>query len=134
MRARTVLLALPIALVFVGSALAYRVVHVGQLDNGKTIILHPSDRLVVSLPGNASTGYVWRVRALDRSVVAFVSRTYVQKSPPPKSGVSGVYVLRFRAKTPGTTTLKLGYVQGTGTRAAKTYTLHLIVRSPAPRV
>ncbi len=136
MRIRTLSVLLAAALILPSAALAYRVVHVGRTWNRKSVILHPSDRLVVTLAGNATTGYSWSVMHVDPKVVKFVSRTYVSRSKPPTVGAGGKFILRFRAVAIGTTTLKLGYLQEGNSNAvpAKTYTLHLTVRSPAPRV
>jgi inhibitor of cysteine peptidase len=136
MKTRTISLLLIVALVVPGAALAYRVVRVGRLANGKTIVLRPSDRLVVTLPGNATTGYSWSVLHLDKSVVKYVGQTYVPRSAPGKVGAGGKYVLRFRAVRDGTTKLKLGYLQEGNSNAvpAKTYVLHLTVKPPPPRV
>ena len=125
-----------VALVVPTVALAYRIVRVGRLANGKTIVLRPSDRLVVTLPGNASTGYSWGILFLDKSVVKDVSVSYVPRSGPPKIGAAGKFVLRFRAVHVGTTKLKLGYLQEGNSNAvpAKTYVLHLTVKPAPPRV
>jgi predicted secreted protein len=133
-RFKVISLAAVATLVLSGSALAYRVVRVGELANGKTIMVHPSDRLLITLPGNATTGYTWRVLHSDSSVLKFVSRKYVTRSMPPKVGMSGNYVLRFRAVGIGTTKLRLGYVQSGSSTSAKSFSLHVIVKSPAPHV
>ena len=122
---------LVVLLVFAGTASAGRIVKVGRLANGKTIGLRVGDQLVVTLPGNASTGYLWRVRTLNQTTVKFVSRTYVA-SAGGKPGSGGKYVLRFRAVGNGTTALKLVYVQGHSKRAAQTFRLTLVVRAPPP--
>lgn len=133
-KAITTLLAL--ALILPATALAYRVVHVGRTWNGKSVLLHPSDRLVVTLAGNATTGYSWSVLHVDPKVVKYLGRTYVAHPTPPAVGGGGKYILRFRAVAIGTTTLKLGYLQEGNSNAVptKTYTLHLTVKSPVPRV
>ena len=124
-----VLIALAVLAVSVGSALAARVVKVGASANGKTIGLHVRDVLVVTLRGNASAGFSWRVRTLKRTIVKFVRRTYV---PGSGVGAGGKYVLRFRAVGVGTTPLKLVYVQSGHTKAAKTFRLTLVVKAPPP--
>jgi predicted secreted protein len=133
-RLKLIAVAAVIGLAVAGSAFAYRVVRVGPAADGKTFMVHPSDRLVVTLPGNASTGYSWKLLHVDSSVVKFVSRSYVAKPIPPKVGAGGAYVLRFRAAAIGTTKLKLGYIQAGSSKSAKTFSLKLVVRSPAPRV
>jgi predicted secreted protein len=136
MRVRIIPVLLVAALVAPSAALAYRVVRVGRLANGKTIVLRPSDRLVVTLPGNATTGYSWSVLQIDKPVVKYLGRSYVPPSYPGKVGAGGKYVLRFRAVRDGTTKLKLGYLQEGNSNAvpAKTYVLHLTVKPPPPRV
>jgi inhibitor of cysteine peptidase len=117
---------------FASVALGGQIVRVGKRVNGTTVALHRGDTLVVSLAGNASTGYSWRVRALDRSVVKPTGSTYVQrKTTPPKVGVGGTYVLRFRALAQGKTRLKLVYVRSGNTTAppARTFVLSVVVKS-----
>jgi predicted secreted protein len=116
----------------VGAAAAGRIVKVGPSSNGKTTVLQPSDVLVVSLPGN--TGYKWRVRSVDKTVLRPGSVTYVpRKAPSGKAGTGGTFTLRFRALRLGTTSLRLGYVRAGGTRALKAYTLNVVVKELPPR-
>ena len=135
-RLHLLLVAFFVCLLAASAAFAGRIVEVGQLSNGKTIVLHPTDRLVVTLAGNASTGYFWRVKTLDRRFVKFVSRIYVPSDGDPKVGAAGKYVLRFRAVAVGATPLKLAYVQsgGSGAKPAKTFRLSLVVKAPPPRI
>lgn len=119
----------------VGAATAGRIVKAGPGSNGKTTILQPTDILVVSLPGNATTGYAWRLRSVDKTVLRPGSVKYVpRKTPTGKVGTGGTYVLRFRALRLGTTRLRLAYVQAGGTKAAKTYMLNVLVKKLPPRV
>lgn len=129
-RAALILAALAALSVFAGAALAGRIVRVGKQYNGKTVALRTGDTLVVSLPGNATTGYYWRVRAVDRSVLRPAGWRYVpRRTNPPRVGAGGTYVLRFRAVGDGNTRLKLAYVQSGSTRAARTFALGVIVKS-----
>ena len=119
----------------VGAAVAGRIVKVGPGSNGKTTLLQPSDVLVVSLPGNATTGYAWRLRSVDKSVLRPGSVKYVPRTAPTgKVGSGGTYVLRFRALRIGATRLRLVYVRSGSTRPAKTYVLNVIVKVLPPRV
>src|SRR5437764_14304562 len=103
----------------VGAAVAGRIVKVGPGSNGKTTLLQPSDVLVVSLPGNATTGYAWRLRSVDRSVLLPGAVKYVpRKAPTGQVGRGGTYVLRFRALRLDATALRLAYVRSDGTRPA----------------
>lgn len=97
----------------VAGAEAARVVSVGSASNGKSVSLQRGDWLVVSLKGNATTGYAWRVKCVTKSVLKPRAVTYVP-DPNPKHlvGKGGVYRLRFKALTRGTTTLHLVYARG----------------------
>jgi hypothetical protein len=64
-------------LVCASAALAGRIVRVGLSANGKTEVLHPGDVLVVSLPGNPTTGFSWRLRKVDRAVLKLTSSAYI---------------------------------------------------------
>jgi inhibitor of cysteine peptidase len=117
-------------LLVVSAAAASRVVRVGPRANGGRVVLHRGDRLVVSLPGNATTGYSWRVSAVNRAILKPLGVTYVPKKVvPPKVGAGGTFVLHFRAIADGTTRLKLVYAQaGNATaRPAKTFSLKVFV-------
>jgi predicted secreted protein len=109
---------------------ATTIVKVGPRANGTSMRLHERDLLVVSLPGNATTGFAWRVRSVDRKVLELLSSKYVPRKSGGKVGTGGTYVFRFMAVAAGKTTLKLGYVQAGGTTAAKTYQLTITVKKP----
>jgi predicted secreted protein len=102
------------------------VVRVGGSKNGASVTLQRGSRLVVSLKGNATTGYAWKVRSVDKSVLKPLGVTYVQ-NPNPKHllGVGGVYRLPFKALARGTTVLKLVYVRGK--EFGGSYTLRVVV-------
>jgi len=110
----------------VGSAGAADVVRVGGSKNGSSVALQRGNRLVVSLKGNATTGYAWKVRSVDKSVLKPLGVAYVQ-NPNPKHllGVGGVYRLPFKALARGTTVLKLVYVRGK--EFGGSYTLRVVV-------
>lgn len=116
------------------AAAAGTVVRVGPKSNGKVVQLKTSDILVVSLPGNATTGFSWKVRAVDKTVLRPTSSKYVPRSSGGKVGAGGTFVLRFRADHAGTTRLRLGYMQAGSTKVAKTYALRVIVVKSLPRV
>lgn len=105
--------ALLAAVALATGAIAANIVRVGSSQNGKSVILPRGAQLVVSLKGNATTGYAWKVRSVNKSVLKPLAVTYVP-SPNPKHlvGKGGVYKLRFRALKNGTTVLKLAYARG----------------------
>jgi predicted secreted protein len=89
------------------------VVRAGSAKNGRSVALHRGDQLVVSLKGNATTGFAWKLKSVNRSVLKPRSVKYVP-SPNPHHlvGVGGAYKLRFRALARGTTVLRLKYARG----------------------
>jgi predicted secreted protein len=133
MRLLTILVVPTLALALAASAAAGRTIKVGPKANGTSLVLQPSDVLVVSLPGNATTGYAWRVRSVTRSVLQPVGTKYVPHKASGKVGVGGTYVLRFRALRGGVTTLRLVYSQSGSGSVAKTFKLHVTVKTPPPR-
>jgi inhibitor of cysteine peptidase len=121
---------LAVLLFAASAALASRIVRVGPRANGGHVVLHRGDRLIVSLPGNATTGYSWRVRTVNRALVKPLGVTYVPKKvTPPTVGAGGTFVLRFQAIADGTTVLRLVYVQSgnVSARPAKTFALKVFV-------
>ncbi len=129
MRRLVIVLAVSIAAVSLAAgAFGSSIIRVGKGDNGKTVRLHPGDRLVVSLAANPSTGYSWHVLRLNRSLVKLTGTRFIPGGPT-RPGSSGTYVLNFRAIASGTTRLKLGYVRsGPTDPPARTYVLTLVVR------
>lgn len=120
--------------VLVAAAAASSIVKVGPKANGSVVRLRTSDILVVSLPGNATTGFAWKVRSVNRTVLKPISTKYVPRPSGGKVGTGGTFVLRFRADQAGRTRLVLGYMQSGSTSAAKTFSLRVFVVKPLPRV
>jgi predicted secreted protein len=132
MRGTAVAIPVVVAAASLAAAAAAATIKVGPKANGTTIRLHQQDVLVVSLPGNATTGFAWRVRSVDRKVLKVVSSRYVPRKSGGKVGTGGTFVFRLSALAPGQTALRLAYVQAGGTQAAKTYRLHVAVTKPPP--
>jgi predicted secreted protein len=88
------------------------IITVTKTKNGKTITLHKGDKLVVKLAANATTGYAWKVKSVDKTVLKPLTSKYVP-SPNPKHlvGAGGTYKLSLRALAKGSTTLTLVYVR-----------------------
>ena len=117
------LVALIVALALVGTAAAAgpRIVGVGEQKDGEHAKAHVGDTLVVTLGANQSTGYSWKVAAVNRGVLRFDSSGYVPAAHAPLvAGAGGVAVLIFKVVGRGKTTLKLNYVSaGTPRRSAR---------------
>ncbi|HEY4976888.1 MAG TPA: protease inhibitor I42 family protein [Gaiellaceae bacterium] len=122
--------ALLVALSLSAAALACNgaLVSAGSADNGQGVALRHGQWLVISLKGNATTGYAWKVRSAGRaSVLKPLATKYVPNPNPTKLvGKGGVYKIRFEALAPGTTSLKLVYARGS--ELGGSYTLRVVVR------
>ena len=130
MRGMRVAVAATLSMLVLGSsASAADIRRVGPKANGSSIMIPLDTILVVSLPGNATTGYRWRVRLVNRDILKPLSVRYLPKKPlPGHVGGSGTYVLRFQATSYGMTRLRLVYTQaGTSTTPLKTFTLRVRV-------
>jgi inhibitor of cysteine peptidase len=112
-------LAAVVVLLAAGTALAAKTVTIGAASNGKTVHLEVGDRLVVSLPGNPSTGYIWQIVKVDRTVLR--PGTWSFKPSVNRPGAAGVEKRPFTALQAGTTRLKLGQTQSGSGHVAKTF-------------
>ncbi len=128
--ARVLLATLTGILVLAGGAAAGTVVGIGEQSQGSLVRLQRGDTLVVSLGANATTGYSWRVAAVDRHVLAPDASGYVAaRHAPGIVGSGGVAVLTFRAVAAGRTALKLAYVSpGRKPTAARRFAVVVLVR------
>jgi inhibitor of cysteine peptidase len=115
-----------------GVAAGQSVVGIGEQSVGTTVRLHRDDILALSLGANASTGYSWKLAAVDRSVLRPDASTYLESTHPPGMvGSGGVSVLTFKAVAAGRTALRLAYV-GPGRNAPtdKRFSVSVVVVVP----
>jgi inhibitor of cysteine peptidase len=82
-------------------------VAINQSSSGSTVSLHQNQIMIVTLPGNGTTGYVWDVVPGSESVLTQQGSEYVPDSN--NAGSGGVYNFTFKAAVPGTATLNLNY-------------------------
>ena len=77
-----------------------------EADNGKTIDLPPRTELLILLPENPSTGYVWGPDMQDSEQIQLLNSEYV-----PGDGLApgrgGQHAFRFALRQPGTSLLRL---------------------------
>ena len=101
-----------------------------EKDNGKLVELTVGNTLIVELPGNPSTGYMWETGSVNTSVLKQVESTTKFKSNTNLIGAPGKITLRFKATGPGKTTLKLVYHRSWEKNVAplKTYQADVVVR------
>jgi inhibitor of cysteine peptidase len=127
------LVALIVALALVGTAAgAPRIVGVGEQKDGENTKAHVGDTLVVTLGANKSTGYSWKVAAVDRAVLRLNTSGYVPAARPPLvPGASGIAVIVFKVVARGKTVLKLNYVSaGSPKKVSKTFSITINVVAP----
>ncbi len=133
MRLTRTAVAVSIALLFaltaaLAAACNGTVVTAGAAQNGKSVSLHVGDQLVVSLKANATTGYGWKIRSVEKTVLKPHSTKYVPDANPNKlAGAGGVYTLRLKALAKGTATLRLKYMRSWSGESAGSYTLRVVV-------
>ncbi|MEN9879637.1 MAG: hypothetical protein RIQ55_283 [Pseudomonadota bacterium] len=101
-------------------------------DSGGTASLVPYQPLVVRLPTNPSTGYVWSYAVAGDDVLRLDTVTGEAPAPDGMVGVPGLEVWSFRAQGTGTAVLTYVYARPWEKNAlpAKTFTLRVEV-SPA---
>lgn len=103
-------------------------------DDGTTVTIAVSGRIVVTLDSNASTGYAWEYLEVDDGVLENTDQAY---DPPTifTPGAGGAEVWEFTARNAGTTTLSLEY-RGPGGDAdvGGTFEVTVIVTPDAPAV
>ena len=117
MHKRTILIAglVLIALVAAGAAFAMSTDEPSEAtvytadDDGTSIVLEPGESFSVVLPGNATTGYSWRVEGIDAAILSAAEPVYVSDSE--LVGAGGVYTFTFTAAAAGETELRLVYLR-----------------------
>lgn len=97
--------------------------------NGQTVTVASGSDLIVSLPGNPTTGYGWEVTVANPEIV---SRSQPVAYMPSATliGSGGTYTFQYRATKQGSTDLAFVYRRPweTGTAPLKTYRITVIVR------
>jgi inhibitor of cysteine peptidase len=82
------------------------------LQDNTTVSLAQGQELVVSLPANPSTGFIWEIEALPAYVATEGAPAYVsgvKQTTPALVGVSGEMTFTFRATRATSGTLELAY-------------------------
>lgn len=105
-------------------------VQLTETDNGKEIPLNVGEQLVITLPGNPSTGYSWEVTTIDTIILNQVGEPQFASDNTNLVGAGGVLTLTFEAKKAGSTTLELVYHRPweTGVEPLQTFTIQVTVK------
>jgi predicted secreted protein len=112
-------------LVGAGVAAAGNIIRLGPAANGSAVRMITGDSLVLQLPGNAAKGYSWTIKSVDSDVLQFVSKVYLR--PQSCCDQPGVFIFRFHARAPLSTTLRLAYGRPSQ-QVLKRYILQIVVK------
>lgn len=74
-------------------------------DTGKSLQLARGQDLVIRLPENPTTGYLWKVEAFDDQILAFQGRQAA--APGPGIGSGREVIFAFKALKPGLSRIRL---------------------------
>jgi len=79
-----------------------------EADSGRSVELHPGDKLEVTLPANPTTGFQWEVSAGNTAILQSNGEAEFQPSSS-ATGSGGSTTFHFQAIGPGQMQLKLIY-------------------------
>ena len=83
---------------------------VDEASSGAPIVLARGQTMAVILEANVTTGYRWEVMPGFAPTLAQVGTAdYTARATPPVVGAPGDMTFRFRAESPGTTSLTFAY-------------------------
>ena len=83
---------------------------VDEASSGKPIALARFQTMAVILEANVTTGYRWEVTpGFAPTLVQVGTADYTARASPPVVGAPGDMTFRFRAESPGTTSLTFAY-------------------------
>lgn len=78
-------------------------------DNGSIIELKKGETLELSIRGNTTTGYSWKVESVDENVLKPLGVPYYEMDSNMLDGSGGTFIFTYTAANIGTTDLKLIY-------------------------
>jgi len=81
-----------------------------EKDNGAVVKVQPGDQIKVTVPGNPTTGYTWKLAAISVDIlVPGFEPEYFRDSTLP--GAGGRFTFRFTARSQGYTKVILAYLR-----------------------
>lgn len=87
-------------------------------NSGSTNKVRIGQAIVVSLGGNPTTGYSWKLQEIEGDSVTSDGVTYKSNQPPqsdpekePATGFGGMYTAKFTAARAGKSVIKLVYIR-----------------------
>lgn len=88
--------------------LSVQAVDLTEKDNGRHISVSEGESISLALAGNPTTGYTWKLVAVDRDVLAVESEPVVTADSS-LTGSGGIFKFRFTPLKKGATAIKLIY-------------------------
>jgi predicted secreted protein len=86
------------------------------------VALLVGDEVTMSMRGNAATGFTWRIKSVDRSILKPLGSKYIPaKHPAGVKGTGGTFVFHLRALARGHTLLRFVYAQPFASRESPSY-------------
>jgi inhibitor of cysteine peptidase len=101
----------------------------GPDDDGGTVTAHVGDRLVVTVPENATTGYQWEVEAVDGSVDLDTFDAVPPRELRPGQGGARRVVAHAAREGEGRLRLRLRRSWEPAERAAQSYAVTVAVKA-----
>lgn len=98
-----------------------------EKDSGKTIEMRVGSSILVDLPGNPTTGYMWEVSSMDRAILQKIG-DHKFSTNSNVIGAPGKVSMRFRVIGTGRTELVLAYRRSweKNVAPAKTFSVKII--------
>ncbi|MDP8263357.1 MAG: protease inhibitor I42 family protein [Candidatus Ancaeobacter aquaticus] len=99
-----------------------------EKDTGKTITLSVGQDFTVTLPGNPTTGYTWKLNAAKTNGVSQVKKlNYIGDSDSKLVGSGGSFTFTFKVTAKGKNRITLEYLRPweKGVPAAKTFEINI---------
>ena len=106
-----------------------KTIEIGQTQVGSLVELKTGDQLQLSLEGNLTTGYNWKVAELDTNILKLSAEPQFQADSS-ALGSGGKVVFRFETVNPGKTPLKLIYYRPfeKDTATLRTYEVTVVLK------
>ena len=107
---RNVLMGLLGLFMFAAVPAAAATIELTEKDNGAVVKVQPGDQIKVTVPGNPTTGYTWKLAAISVDVLEpGLESEYFRDSTLP--GAGGRFTFRFTVRSQGYTKVILAYLR-----------------------
>lgn len=104
-------------------------IQLNENANGTVVNVLTDQKIIISLRGNPTTGFVWSVQDINSDVIRLISKKFISGSGDSELvGVGGKYIFEFVAEKQGNTNLEFIYKRPwVGGETAQTFTVTINV-------